>query len=1129
MLEQIQPKVEEAVAHPDLSDRINTRSSDADKATIESSSQRQNQPPENLFMDGNVLSAEDISNIWKWNRKLPTSVNSCLHDLIHQMCLRQPDAPAVSAWDGDFSYSVLDSLSSALANHLSAHNAQPNTIIPLLFNKSRWTTVSILGILKSSAAFVLLDASHPQERLKEICMAINSPIIIASAANSSRAGQLAPLVVSVEDENSECFCTDIPQSVNAVMPTDTAYAVFTSGSTGKPKGVLIPHNAACSTVTAYTRVMDLDFQSRVLQFSSYAFDASVFDQLSTLIVGGCLCVPSDTDRLSGISQAVDKFRVNAALLTPSVTRTLVPEEIPTLKSLTLGGEEMTAADIEQWSSHVRLSNAYGPAECACVSTTQPLVRGTTCPGNIGYGIASVTWLVDKDDHTKLVPIGEVGELLIEGPSVGRGYLNNPAAGSGYVDSPLWLQRFRPTSGGCKVYKTGDIGYYTPDGSIRLIGRKDAQVKIHGQRVELGEIEYHLRNQFPDAQGVLVDFSTTSEANQVSALIGYVCITQNEAAWGGNDSNQPLFLNLSELFRTQALDAEAEMCKHLPSYMIPSIIIPLSYLPLSLSGKADRRRLKDEVSKLTRVELWAYAIKASSSTERKMPSTALEKQLQELWSITLKIPLEELGVEDNFFNIGGNSIDTMALANLGRQRGIKHLLAPVIFKHPTISALAKALETHAGEEEEGGTSIQVMLPTDSILQEIRTTYQSIEVNNIVEILPTTQIQEINHGYSSRYLIELHPSVSIPRLEAAWQAVVRSHAILRTVFIRHESHLLQVVLRDIDVKISQVECEEDPYKYAEEMCREASLAPVPLGIPHLYLKLVSGQERRVLILGLSTCDGTSLKPLCATLAAAYNDPNEVTRAPPVSDYPDYMRFRLGQKRSRAFRFWKDYLAGSKMLTPVDNELPGPEAIPMEFKQIPIPTCVPGFTLATMVLAAWAITFSQNTGSKDLVLGYVSSGRDIPLPGIENVVGACVTSIPVRLILQPTWTYNDLLRHVKEQRILTMPYETLDLRDIVSQSTDWPVGTQFGGVMVHEDVDYYPKIYLGGKLCPSTALNLMTTKQLYMFSSIVYGSLFVCILPCQGVVSQGLAAELVGKMCDTLEEIQRAPEKLIFENQG
>ena len=444
------------------------------------------------------MSEKEKEEIWKWNDTVPEAVDALMHQLIEEQVHMQPSSPAVCSWDGELTYGELNKLSSKLASHLVGLGVRPEVMVPLCFEKSMWTVVAILAVMKAGGAFALLDASHPRRRLEVMVHELGAKIILTSTTHVELSLSLSKHVVIVnqtEIGRLESCAERVGQVEQQMSSAAALYVVFTSGSTGVPKGVVIGHSNYCSGVVQRAKVMCFKETSRMFDFASYSFDASIDNMLLTLFAGGCVCIPSNAERIDNIVGAMNRLNVNTADLTPSVARLISSEAVPSLRVLILGGEAIAATDIHAWANQLHLVNAYGPAECSVITSANVGVTASTHPGNIGRGLGAVMWVTEATDHNRLSPIGAVGELLIEGPILARGYLNDDEKTvAAFINDPAWLLAGvggRPGRRG-RLYKTGDLVRYNSDGTLSFVGRKDTQVKIRGQRVELSEIEHHVR-------------------------------------------------------------------------------------------------------------------------------------------------------------------------------------------------------------------------------------------------------------------------------------------------------------------------------------------------------------------------------------------------------------------------------------------------------------------------------------------------------------------------------------------------------------------------------------------------------------------------------------------------------------
>ncbi|PLB47171.1 acetyl-CoA synthetase-like protein, partial [Aspergillus steynii IBT 23096] len=644
---------------------------------------------EKLVKSVEAASHQDLAQIWRWNETVPPSLEGCVYELITQRVKEQPDRPAICAWDGQLTYGELDGLSSKVARFLLSLGAGPNVIIPICFEKSMWTPVAMLAAIKTGSTSAAVDPSQPEERLQSIMQQIQPRLILTSVMYTPLASRLVERVVTVDAAALKAMANPAPGQFifPSINPDSGLYIAFTSGSTGSPKGAIITHGNFRSAIEYHSEMACCDRSTRLFDFSSYAFDAAWFNLLHALAAGACLCIPSDMQRKDDLAGSIEMLQANYALLTPSTTRTLDPKTIPSLKTLMLIGEAVTSEDVQRWAPNVILKNGYGPAECSALSTIHTFRDPDDHPNTIGVTVGLQPWVVEPLDGASLTPLGAIGELWIEGPLVGAGYLGDPdKTAATFISDPAWLLRGPPSRPGQgrrgRLYKTGDLVRYNSDGSLAYIGRKDTQVKIRGQRVELEEIECHLRQRiFGETTGIVAADIITLRGSSSPTLVAYIAL--GKAATGTPPSVR------KELSRyTEGL--EEFLSDRLPSYMVPNLFVPVVEIPLSTTGKTDRRRLRQQGSSLSSEELLELQ---PSRLEKRAPQTKLEHRLQHLWAEVLNIDISKIGVDDTFFSLGGDSISAMQLSAKSRSIGCRITVSD-IFKLKTIARLA-----HSGNKTE----------------------------------------------------------------------------------------------------------------------------------------------------------------------------------------------------------------------------------------------------------------------------------------------------------------------------------------------------------------------------------------------------------------------------------------------
>lgn len=450
--------------------------------------------------DVDLVSPQDLAEVWRWNAQVPAAVPRCVHELVEATARRQPEDCAVCAWDGSLLYSELEALSRRLALRLAALGVGRGTTVPLCFEKSVWYPVAALAVMRAGGACLAMDSTQPEARLRSIVQQVGPKLILSSASTEELASRLSDdaVVLSVDAHKIKQLpesTVDGDPSLPKTSPTDVLYIVFTSGSTGVPKGIVTTHQNFASAAAHQADMLHIRRGTRVFDFVSYNFDVSWSNHLQTLISGGCLCIPSESDRRNDIAGAFNRLRCDYSYFTPSVAKSLDPSALPGLRTLAMGGEPIQNTEVARWTSAQveTVIGIYGPAECA-QALTFALLTPATRNNHVGRPYGANVWLVEPGRPDRLAGVGTTAELAIEGPTLSSGYFGD-AAGSAaaYVETPAWLSHgaegHAPRRG--TVYMTGDLARYGADGSLDFIGRKDALVKLRGQRVELAEVEYHV--------------------------------------------------------------------------------------------------------------------------------------------------------------------------------------------------------------------------------------------------------------------------------------------------------------------------------------------------------------------------------------------------------------------------------------------------------------------------------------------------------------------------------------------------------------------------------------------------------------------------------------------------------------
>lgn len=978
----------------------------------------------------------ELTQIWSWNKFPPPSIDRGIHEYFVQNAQRNPSAVAVTSYDGTLTYSDLDALSSRLAYRLRDMGVGRGSKIICCFEKSAWTVVAVLGIMRAGAAFVLTDPSQPEGRLRTIAEEVQVQVVLTSQRYEELGGLIAPSaqVLAIGPALRDDITASSRLPLPAVPGSALMYIIFTSGSTGKPKGVMISHSNYTSGAIPRADIVGYKPETRVLDFASYAFDVSIDCMLLTLATGGCICVPSDDQRVNDLSGAVRDMKVNMVHTTPSIARVFDADVIPSLKVLGLGGEAVPARDASKWNEQTSVVVAYGPSECTVgCAFSNHVGRGKTYT-SLGKGCGGLLWIVNPEDHNKLSPVGAAGELLVEGAIVGDGYLNEPEKTTiAFVEDPEWLLKGSENATGRqgRLYKTGDLVRYDPDGSgaVVFVGRKDQQVKIRGQRVELEEVEHHLRQRLPSKTAVAAEIIAPGgdgEPMLAAFVVSY-------------DQRQERLIEDVHVFDPDLQkilsDVEQQLIKDVPKYMVPAVFISVAEIPTTVSGKTDRKYLRALGSSLSRQQLarWRSSTRDSGAAR---PFSPREQIIGTLWSKVLDSG--PLRADDNFFALGGDSLKAMRLVALARKQDLT-LSIGLIFSNPTLADMA------AKAEQKSEYSAEDILPfsllgTDWCEEEARRQAASacdVEPMSIEDMYPCTPLQEglmalsskVSEAYIAQRVVRLKDKDSATKLRAAFETAARDCPILRTRIIHVSSRgLMQVVLKDCSGWHEATDLQEYLSRdRAESMGLGAQLCRFGL-----IEDSVSGELNFVLTMHHALYDGWSMPLVVDRVNRAYNDLDSVRRTP----FRSFIKYFLDADRTRSEAYWRTLLDGAEERQ--CPALPYPEyqtkADSLLERFIPVPaTSQSNSTLATIIRAAWALTATRYSGSPDVIFGETLTGRNANLPGIEEIEAPLITTVPMRVKVNQATSVSDFLNQIHQQTIDRIPHEQLGLQNIRLLSHD------------------------------------------------------------------------------------------------
>ncbi|ETS02525.1 amino acid adenylation [Trichoderma reesei RUT C-30] len=962
----------------------------------------------------------------------PPRVNKLVQDVIGNQVLKQPAATAVASPAMSLTYKELDESSSRLATQISSSGVSPGSIVPIIHEKSAITIVAMLAILKSGCAFTALDVSHPTQRLLENIEDTNAPILLLSTKQAARFNGLIdiPAIKLSNDvfSGSSTTFTAAP----GISPSNLMYTIFTSGSTGRPKGVMIEHAAWLTSAVAYGADQELSPSSRVLQFASYAFDMSVMEIFTTLVFGGCVCVPAEEDRYGRIQEFVNETGVNTLMLTPSYAKLLDPTAMPGVRMLVTGGEAVPSDLVQLWNRHVKVYIAYGPTEASIQAAGAKLDIGTQSvpSGLIGRPTGCNLWIVKEDNHNELVPRGEIGELVIEGNTLARGYLNDQAKTSAsFVDMSIGTDTRL-------VFKTGDLVRQTDNGDIVFVGRKDTQIKMQGQRFELVEIEARLSHTLPAGSKCCVDKAAEGPHFQNGGAI--VAFLSDSVKVSDGERSEILW-DLAEATLERSLEIISKLEKVLPKPMIPTLYVPVSFIPLTSSHKTDRNVLRQLITALSSKEMQRLRRLDRSSGESRA-LTADESTLRELWAFALNMTPESIRPDDNFIQLGGDSVTSIKLIAAARSRGIS-LTSATVLSNPVLSEQARmAINSAAAKHDD---DIQPFGLLGDRAQELRATAAAIcrlPVEEIEDVLPMTISQMRWYGktlvkpdaWIDHYHFQLPDDVDLVRFRAALSSVVQAVDLLRArVFATRDKKLFQAIVRFHPIEVV------DSSDTLEAYLSQDLKTPMGLGAPlsrYAILHHDSSAPVFVWTIHHAIYDGYSLPMLLQTIQDFYHG----LQPAPFTPFNRYLKGPDDKELEDGEAFWERYLHQASwtrfpvLLPP--QEMPSPhmsrllKTIEVASRQAQLRDSedLQPAIMANVIRVAYAASLSHYSADHPSSVLFLESlgGRNASLQGIDRVAGPTLVTIPTRLELPREKPCREVVLEAQRSLVDRMRFESFPL---------------------------------------------------------------------------------------------------------
>ncbi|MCQ8242265.1 amino acid adenylation domain-containing protein [Rhizosaccharibacter radicis] len=977
-----------------------------------------------------VSSPDDLRRLRDWAvSPAPWLDETSLHGMFEKQVARQGDAVAIIHGSASLDYAGLDARANRIAAIVASHGIRPDDRVALCAARGIDTIAAMLGILKAGGAYVPVDPAYASARTRQVMEDARPVLLLADEA-----GRAALRGAGWNGTAATCptVALDLPLPAPAatqggaasdadVAPHHLAYVIYTSGSTGRPKGVMVEHRNVLHQVAALRDAYGLEPDERMLQFSSISFDMSVEEIFPALLTGATLVLRDEECLHSPAAFAAfcAEHRITSLNL-PSgfwAQIALAPPDIelpPSVRRVASGGDAVSPAALAAWfgrrGHRPALFNAYGPTEATVNAALMRLENAhqSSCIGRPLPG--SIIHLLDRFGLP--VPPGEVGEIVIGGAGVARGYLGAP---------DRTAERFAtdPSAPDARLYRSGDLGRHDPDGRIEFLGRADHQVKIRGFRLETGEIEQRLL-ELPEVREVAVLAWGERPDQRLAAFV-----VPGEAS-GGGDADADA-------------DALLDRCRDalqgvLPDYMVPSAFIRLDALPLTASGKLDRKALPDP------------GLARFGRRDWEAPRDVAEQRLASLWQELLGLP--RIGRHDSFFELGGHSLVAMRLLGRIREELGRTVPMRLLFEHPTLSGLAAALhvaataDTNTSEPSAAPAPI-VPVPRDAAMMLSRAQQR---------LWFLSQLDDTGAAYHIPIVLRLAGEIDADVLRRGLDHLLQRHEALRTVFLSADGQPFATVLPD-DTRIALAEHDlsNEADIEAAASARAIREAQEPFDLrrgPLIRATLLRlGDRRSVLLLTLHHIagDGWSMEVLARELGAACSAfaAGKPPVLPPLPiQYPDYAAWQHSAATAgmltKQRAYWRDRLRDAPELLRLPTDRPRPPRQSFAGAAVPVRIgaslcraisvlCRRHQVTPFMVLAtAWSMVLCRLTGQDDVALGTLSANRG--QREIEGLIGFFVNTLVLRVDLSGDPDTETLLRAVRGSVLAMQENQDLPFEQVV-----------------------------------------------------------------------------------------------------
>ncbi|KAF5586055.1 non-ribosomal peptide synthetase [Fusarium pseudocircinatum] len=1004
--------------------------------------------PQKLIVETDLLTDRDYAQlvVQDWTTQ-SQKISSCLQDIILQHSLLRPDAEAVCSWDGDITYAQLSTLVSRLKTYLVNLGVGPGTIVPVVLEKNHWAPVIMLAVLSAGASFAALD-SQDASTVKSTIDYLNPHIVLATETAWKDLSSLAINLVIVND-TFFAMLTPYLSTMGQEASPDHAACVFVTPK--KSRSIFFTHASLLSAFFAQGPALKLNSESRVLQLSAFNVDISLVEILGTLVHGGCVCIPSPDERSNDIASAMARMDVTWSYMTSLIARSIHPDSVPSLRTLCFRTRKLDPDTYMPWLEDHDILLAYGAPDICPLGISVTEVEKDNSLDVITPPVTGRFWVLNPDNHKKLMPVGAIGELAIDSPLVTphRFALDRPL-----IAPELEGDRQRP-----RYLKTGHRVRYLDDGNVQFISSVRDEVRVGGLMVDVAQVEQLMRRCLGQGIDVVVDSVTMRDTGPLLAAflqLGHA-MQPNENLHSLTPETRERTYIAKKMFEA-SLENPTSNTPRLPRHSIPAVFIPVRAFPMSTSLKVNRRKLQRSVANLSTHDVLLMShvpnpgeIQRVTLSQKPLPLTGPEEAMREMWANTLGISVSAVKGSSTFSSVGGNKYLAAHLVITARKSGVYISLSDLLSER-TLTEICRSAESST---KKPSARKQVARKIDTkFVKEVIAPQLGVSSPDVLDFAEASsqQVRALELGmFPNRadiicLALRFNGPIDTARLETACKGLSDMHAILNVAFITHLHTVYQVHCASFKPPFSTVSCTTGSLEeVTQNLIKEHQSLPFDPTTPITNFTFLNAEQQGCLVIRLSTSqiDDVAAHLLVHELTSLYE--GDDTTDVPRSSYLDYTRASR-VTRTQGLEYWNVQLENARMTKIIAHIRPVTPASLSEIRTVKHTTSLGhlssyGMTPDAALKASWAIVLSTLSSSHDVLFGEVIH------TSTPDIVGPMTNILPVRVQFPSSHSAPlDLMNCIQLQRQSHSRFETFGFQELVNKCTNWRACTRFSTVVQH-----------------------------------------------------------------------------------